>query len=99
MKFIPTFQAAEKYLHDNAMEIEYEKKLIVISRGYYKDEKKGFLDVAGLLEKSKISSKAFAVYTQSRANLLQRATKIPEHIVIAEKRSELVAFVNEKLGN
>lgn len=98
MKFLEKYQDAEKYLRTNAAEIRDQKKLLIISRGYYADEKKGFLDIADLLDELKFPSKAFVVYTKHRDDLLKRTSRASDYIIV-ERQGEVLAFIDGQLKN
>jgi predicted MPP superfamily phosphohydrolase len=95
IRYIVKYQDAETYLRSNAAEIRSDKKLIVISRGYYADEDTCFLDVVDLLDQLKFPVKVFAVYTKHRKDLLKRYSRARDHIIV-EKRTEIIAFINDQ---
>lgn len=97
LHFESTFHDAETYLNGNLHEIEDRKKFIVICRSYYPPELKGFTDVAQLFQKYTPGTVQLAVYTRSRASVLERTPNPPQWVEIFDTRKDLLDFIDRHL--
>jgi hypothetical protein len=98
IKFISTYKDAAVYLYQQMRDIEAREKFIVICRGTYHNESKGFLDVVQLFETLNLGTIPIGVYTGSRENLLKKVPNPPERVVIFDRKSGLLAFLNGHLN-
>ena len=97
LRFLSTFKDAETYVDNFCREMEARESIIVICRGFYALENKGYLHVAELFRVSTSPTTHLAVYTRSRANLLEKAPNVPREVQIFEKRGDLLGFIDQYL--
>ncbi|CAF0735127.1 unnamed protein product [Adineta ricciae] len=97
IEFCRTFEDAKTLITQQERQMESRSKFIVICRGYFPNEQKGFKDVAQMLENLELQAVPMGVYTSNREYLLQRTPDPPSRVEIFDRPRELLAFVYQHL--
>ena len=97
IEFCRTFEDAKSLITRPERQMESRSKFIVICRGYFPSEQKGFKDVAQMLENLELQAVPIGVYTSNREHLLQKTPDPPSRVEIFDRPRELLTFVYHHL--